>query len=681
MKKIHFFRHYFTGFALFNLIFLILQFAYVLSQGGSFLKAIPLPLYVHLELAAAVVIQLLLYVLLTLLQTTWLWGIEEYYSDQILLERYQLTIYILSITAILTVNCYFFPLSLFSRLFLPGIPLILIKILMGFSLLLIGLLTLNSFWRICRYRPLLISVVLGIFILILMGWFAHDRIIPQASIKTKNPRSNIIIIGIDSLSSERINLKSTPHLYKFLKEGVLFEETISPLARTYAAWSTILTGLYPLHHKARYNLMPPDEVESSESFAWTLQKLGYQTVFATDERRFSTIDSDFGFQDIIGPKLGVNDVLLGTFNDFPLSNFLINLPISRWLFPYNYLNRASHFSYYPSAFDHALQRLIEKRLPNKPLLLAVHFALPHWPYAWAASSPAKVKDEYSVEERGELYQAAIHQADEQAGTLLQKLAQTDLLENSMVIILSDHGEALYERGTRLTNPQSYQGNQKSQLADYFRRKTSTTLEMSAGHGSDLLSPSQFHTLLGFKIFKHHKLITTPRVIKTRVALIDIAPTVYSFLNIPLKKNFDGVSLLNSILNPVSPPEKRVFMLESGELPNQIVSRKKARELGKLLFMVNPDNNQLQLRKDRLAILDALKLYAILDGDWIVALYPDDYKYITVTLNLSDGKWTDDLNSSFAQSSPAKSMLKQLRQFFKKELGSYPKSQVTPDLIK
>ena len=34
---------------------------------------------------------------------------------------------------------------------------------------------------------------------------------------------------------------------------------------------------------------------------------------------------------IIGPKLGVNDVLLGTFNDFPLSNLLINFPISSWL--------------------------------------------------------------------------------------------------------------------------------------------------------------------------------------------------------------------------------------------------------------------------------------------------------------------------------------------------------------
>nr|WP_302473924.1 sulfatase-like hydrolase/transferase [Legionella sp. PL877] len=491
---------------------------------------------------------------------------------------------------------------------------------------------------------------------------------------------NLIIIGVDSIGPGNINAKDTPNLYRFLGESVHFTEAISPLARTYAAWTSILTGLYPLHHGVRYNLMPPGQIKNLESFAWVLQQKGYHTVFATDERRFSPMDKEFGFQEIIAPKLGVNDLLLGTFYDFPLSNFLINLPISRWLFPYNHINRASHFSYYPESFNRALAKSVTQQDPQKPLFMAVHFALPHWPYAWATSTFAEVRDEYSVETKEQSYLNAVREADNQVGIFLNNLNQAGLLNNSMVILLSDHGEVLYEPGTRMTKRANYTGDTPDKLADYFIRNTSTTLEISTGHGSDLLSPSQFHCLLGFKIFKHNQLGITPKTITTRVALIDIAPTVYSFLDLSLKRNFDGISLFDAIISNHSLPEQRFFLLESGELPNQIVSKEQARILGKLFYRVNPDNNQLQLREDRLPALDALKLYAILQEDWLVALYPDDNEYLTVILRLSDGKWTDDLNSSFAQTSPVKPMLKQLQQFYKEELATYPKSRVSLDLI-
>lgn len=654
-----------------------MQFIYVLAQGGSFLKTIPLPLAVYLQIATAGLIQLVLYFLLTLLQIFWLWGLKDSYLEKISLECWQFIIYFLSVTAVITLNCYFFPLSLFSRLFLPDIPITLIQIIMMSVLLGLCFLTMHALFKIYKQYSIFMTFLLGAILFASMVTY-WQKPTPPSRRQTAQP--NIIIIGVDSLSPERINKISTPNLYQFFNNGVHFRETITPLARTYSAWASILTGLYPLDHRARYNLMPPELVNSSESIAWTLQKMGYQTIYATDERRFSPIDSDFGFQKIIGPRLGVNDILLGTFYDFPLSNFLINLPISHWLFPYNYLNRASHFSYYPSSFDDALNRAIKQSNPKKPLFFAVHFALPHWPYAWAASSPAEVGDVYSVQEREGLYFSSVHEADKQVGALLKNLQQAGLLENSMVIVLSDHGESLYEVGSRKTNLQNYQGKQKSQLIDYFKRKTSTALEMSAGHGSDLLSPSQFHCLLGFNVFHNNQSLISPKEISTRVALIDIAPTIYSFLKIPLKRNFDGISLLNAITNNQTLPEKRVFILESGELPNQIVSRERARILGKLLYMVNPENNQLQLRKDKLPVLDALKLYGILDGDWLVALYPDDYKYITVILRLSDGKWTDDLSSSFAQNSPMHPLLMELLQFYQQELASYPKSKVTPDLL-
>ena len=88
---------------------------------------------------------------------------------------------------------------------------------------------------------------------------------------------------------------------------------------------------------------------------------------------------------------------------------------------------------------------------------------------------------------------------------------------------------------------------------------------------------------------------------------------------------------------------------------------------------------MRLRKSVLPYLNALKLYAIIEGNWIVALYPDDNGYIPVTLHLTDGKWIDDINTDFAKSSPADSMLNYLQQFYKKKMESCQQQNKEPNM--
>lgn len=534
---------------------------------------------------------------------------------------------------------------------------------MLFSLLVLGLLLLNTLFFTCRNYPKITgSSLLIVSILSVYNMFDTNK----NGQRTTEP--NVIIIGIDSLSPNNINKKDTPTLAHFIQTSVFFRETISPLARTYPAWTTILTGLHPYHHQARYNLMPSDLVKNSLSLAWSLQSLGYQTIFATDDRRFNNMGKEFGFQKVIGPKVGVNDILLGTFNDSPLSNLLVNLPIGRWLFPYNHINRASYFSYYPQSFEKVLDNTLISNNQTSPTFMAVHFTLPHWPYAWAESSPIQARDEYSVDDKEFLYRAALQRTDRQVEHFLQMLRKYGYLENSLIIVLSDHGEALYVPGSRQTSLKTYQGQGVSIFADYLKRKTSTELEMSAGHGSDLLSKDQYHCLLTFKIYKNNQLKTTSKIINTRVALTDITPTIQSFTGLPTRQSTDGVSLLHIITNDNKPLPERTFIMESGMLPNQFLSRERARVLGQKFFTINPQTDQLQLRKKALSTLDALKLYAVIKGDWIVALYPDDNGYIPVTLNLKNGKWTDDFNADFVKKSPAINMLSYLQQFYKRKLS-------------
>ncbi|RMX17965.1 sulfatase [Legionella jordanis] len=667
---------YFLNFAWFNAFFLSLQFIFILSQTGSFMNAVHLPASVYGEIAFAVLMQIVLYFLLCLVQSIWFWGIRNYFKS-LSLAQIQAGIFFITVLALTSLNCHFFPMSWFSRLFLPECPSLLIKTVLFLSLAAIFLLSINALFKsLILYRAhslAAIGAIAAFTVLILheAKAKAHD--------KAKATLANVIFIGVDSLSAQYINPNLTPNIYKFAKDSTAFRETITPLARTFPAWTSILTGDYPLHHGARYNLMPSDEVNKNGSLAWVLKNKGYETIYVTDDRQFSKISYDFGFDHILGPKAGVNDFLLGTFYDFPLSNLLINFKISHWLFPYNHLNRASYFSYYPTSLHNALLDAIKTRTTQAPLFLAVHFTLPHWPYVWASSSPAGITNDFSFYEREDLYLKAIHEADTQVGRTLDSLEKEGYLNNSLLLILSDHGEAIYRKGSRAIDRKKYQGNDPEHLADYFRRKTTTTLETSVGHGSDLLSPSQFHSLLYFKIFKNSQLLNRKQVIDERASLIDIAPTILSFLNIRSSKSFDGISLLHAILNGKTLPSRAIFM-ESGALPNYLVSEKNLTQLAKLMYQVNPKNNWLEIRKDRIPLFDAMKLYAILEGDWLLALYPDDYQYISILLNTRSGQWSDDMNSSFARHSPATGLLQNLLSFYGKELAAYPKSRMRPHLL-
>lgn len=668
------FRHYFGLLALLNLLCLGLQLFFFWVNSVNFTHALPMPRFVHLVILGEVILQVMLYLILTLVQLSLLWGVAQQPPHRTVtpqknhLKRWLILIFMSSTVFILTINCYFFPLSQFSRLFSLKLSAVTLKILLILSSLFLVGFTLNTLRKLKKTTMGFIFSGLAFFL------FVNDYPSPPTQfLKHKYP--NIILIGVDSLSPNYINSKDSPTLDRFLKESARFTETISPLARTYPAWTSILTGLYPLHHHARENLTPTFLVKTEASIAWKLHELGYSTLFATDDRRFSNLDHEFGFQQIIGPKIGVNEMLLGSFYDFPLSNLLINTTISHWLFPYNYINRASNYAYYPESFDNAIETAINNSAHSKPLFLAVHFTLPHWPYSWATSSPAALGDERDMkEDKTSLYTQAIKGVDQQVSTLLTRLSNHHLLANSLVILLSDHGETLYQKGSRITALKNYQDTEPSPLAHYFKHKTSLALDKSTGHGSDLLSPLQYHCLLGIKIFSHGKQVTAAKTIDTRVALIDIAPTIYEFLNLPAsheKRHFDGISLLPTVLGKTTSLMQRAFMLESGLLPNQLLTPKKTIFYARLLYQVNKDNNLLEISPEGLHRVNKMKLYGILENNWLLVLYPNKRQYLPVLIQLNNHQWTDHPLSTFAKKSPMIKLLTQLRTFYNIELRDYP----------
>lgn len=342
-------------------------------------------------------------------------------------------------------------------------------------------------------------------------------------------KDNVIIVGIDSLRPELI-ASHMPFLNEQLNSSVIFDNSYTLFARTYPSWISILTGRFPSHNGAQFNLIPDKYLANDNLYLpKALGEHGYYSVYASDERRFSNLNETHGFNEVIGPKTGANDFLLGRFSDIPLLNTLSLSFFGKWLLPEIYANRAANHLYYPEEFSQNLSLSI-KQLPNKPIFFAVHFCLAHWPY-----TDAKHIREPEYAENPD-YPNNLRKIDLQIKTLFSDLSKKGILENSKIIFLSDHGESFGLVGTGI-----HSVNDGSELAVF-----------DMGHGTNILSPTSHKVLLAFKNFN---IQAQPGRL---TSLIDIFPTVMNNLEIPFDESkIDGQNLAK----PSTKPTKLAF--ESG----------------------------------------------------------------------------------------------------------------------
>lgn len=492
---------------------------------------------------------------------------------------------------------------------------------------------------------------------------------------------NIILVGIDSLRPDFLSYfgyeKSTPFLDSLLKQSTVFSEAVTPLARTFPSWTGILTGKYPRQIGIRSNLAQQQHVDFSQALPMVLKRHGYETMFATDETRFSNIDKNYGFDRIITPPMGLNDFLLGTFNDFPLSNLLMNTSFGKWFFPYSYANRPVYYNYEPDSFINLVRPVLQGQR-TKPLFLAIHFCLTHYPYLWASLAG----NDFSVLER---YEASILRVDEQLRDFFVLLKQNHLLDHALVIVLSDHGEALELPGDRITEKDLFlpaKKNKKIPIPKFYPPSLDKEeINQSAGHGTDVLGLTQYHTLLAFKLYgmgaQQNKII--PGV----VSLLDIQPTIFQLMEFNQPPS-GGQSLAKVIQGKIKKtPEQRHIFLESDFSPEAIrtvypETRKVILE-GIQIFQINPITMRLTVKDSMNTMIISSKQYADIYGEWMLALYPQSKNdRMPILINLVTGEWTNDLHSNFAKKSPALAMLAALKEFYGNEINkvTYPTQDIS-----
>jgi choline-sulfatase len=291
--------------------------------------------------------------------------------------------------------------------------------------------------------------------------------------------TSVILISIDTLRADHLSAYGyhkiqTPNIDSFAQHGTIFTEVNSQIPLTLPSHMSLFTSTYPFENGVEENAeqVPPNAV----TLASILRSHGYKTAafigsnlldrrFGLDQG-FDAYDSPFGAQTGRSP----NPYSARVRRD----GAIVLRAANQWL--------SAHRS--------------------QQVFLFIHLFDLHTPYKLR---PARGSNE--PETAG--YDAEIEYVDQILGRFQQSLVQNGWWRNSLVVLLSDHGESLGDHG-----------------------------ELSHGY---FIYQSTLHVPL--IVHWPDTAPLYPERVNLPAGLIDVAPTILDALHLPAPPSFDGVSLL------------------------------------------------------------------------------------------------------------------------------------------
>ena len=292
---------------------------------------------------------------------------------------------------------------------------------------------------------------------------------------------NVVLVVVDTLRADHVtglpaSALELPALRKLVGKGFLFNKTVATSSFTVASTASILTALTPHHHGARTH--PSDLAEGVTTLAEILQENGYATGGVVCNGLLSW-QAGFGqgFESFVNLRSGVLDsspavylanMISGFFEDATDVGDVPDFRRLRWMFK----GEPDH--------DAIATRLAIDWLDDRadgPFFLWVHYFGPHLPYeprprdddgdarqAGLENFGVIMREYYlgsrtmgSINFEGPLSQAGlaagaylygreVEQVDGEIGQLAGYLESKNLLENTIFVVTSDHGESLGEHG-------------------------------------------------------------------------------------------------------------------------------------------------------------------------------------------------------------------------------------------
>lgn len=301
------------------------------------------------------------------------------------------------------------------------------------------------------------------------GWFGGPS--------THGPRS-VLLISVDTLRADRLGSygyrpASTPVLDALAARGLRFDQaaTVAPL--TLPAHTSLLSGTFPAFHGVRDNgsFYVNDSITT---LAEVLQARGYRT-------------GGFVGAFVLDHRWGIAQGFDHYFDAFDLSNYEMAAGLDAAQRPGS------------EVVDHALSWLAEDG--DRPFFAWVHLYDPHSPY----TPPEPFRSRFPATMQG-AYDAEIAATDAQIGRLLDQLRVRGRLDDTVIVVVADHGESLGEHG--------------EQQHGFFVYDSAVRIPLIvAGPG------------------------VPARVVRGQVRIVDVMPTVLDLVGAAVPPEVQGVSLL------------------------------------------------------------------------------------------------------------------------------------------
>lgn len=340
----------------------------------------------------------------------------------------------------------------------------------------------------------------GIILAVLAVAFFLLKFLAAPSHKTDARGKNLLIISLDTTRADRIgaygySAAQTPHIDKLAAGGVTFEDCQSAVPVTLPAHASLFTGRYPLGHGVRDNgtfFLDNNETTLAEIFKEMPE--GYQTY---------AVIAAF----VLMSKFGLNQGFDFYDDSLKIGDLITNFDSE--------IIAEDVYKKFNSWFD--------KRNKQKagPFFAWVHFYDPHVPYAPPEPFKSRFKDDLQGRYDGE-----IAYTDSYVGKIMEDLENAGVLDETLVVVVGDHGEAFGEHQEFGHSLFCYRENLQVPL-----------------------------------IFYNPAILEKGLRIPNRVSIVDVMPTLLELYGIQPSESVQGKSLL-PLLSGAGEKKERTLYIES-----------------------------------------------------------------------------------------------------------------------
>lgn len=278
-------------------------------------------------------------------------------------------------------------------------------------------------------------------------------------------KPNVLFLTIDTLRADRMGCyghtrSTTPNLDRLASRGLRFEQAITGGSWTQAAFPVMMTSTYASMYGGCLGPLSSER----PSLVGALAANGYRTAgFSTTPLLSKTYGYDRGFQHFSDIVPNESDPALRHVRG---GQRLLRSPLTHALAGLFGQNMRPAKVYEPAhvLVDEVMAWMTDDKTP---FFAWAHFMDVHWPYHLEEQlhTPVQIaqawqdlvhlhevnwQDGYITPQQRQhyidLYEAAIVYTDQQIGRLLDYLDSTPFGDNTMIIVVADHGEEFLERG-------------------------------------------------------------------------------------------------------------------------------------------------------------------------------------------------------------------------------------------